>query len=352
MMAATVISLKIYPLVYIKYSGRDSWVALIAASALAAFYFMFAISTMKKESLSLLVVYQKAFGKYLGGVLLSFFALTIFLTLIESASLQADSMHQNMLVETPNWYFLLFFIIPALYIVRKDLVAVVIIIVIGVSLITIAGMHLGILTIQQKSFSGLFPVFQQGITTGFFISMLKCLGLYGCLSLTFPYLPYITYKREALTKAVSIGLIIIIEIEIVGVTGIFMTFSPNDAVSYYYPKLIQTHLVSYFAMLEFGELYVMLQTLGGFLMKYLLAFHALLQIMRSFKLKTRTIYISSFVMTGLVLAISMYVTLTSIRLFMVLEYLPWINLINFVLIPTVAFIVYRNKQKKALIPQA
>jgi spore germination protein (amino acid permease) len=341
MMGSGIISIKMYPIVFIKNCGRDSWVAVIIASALAAFYFYFAVSTMKKGCPTLGQIYRKSFGKYFGAILIILFAINIFITLIESASFQADSMHQNMMVETPNWYFLLFFVIPALYIVRKDLVAVIIIIVIGVSLITIAGIHLGLLTIQQKSFSGLFPIFSQGLNGYFFTSILKCLGLYGFMSLTFPYIPYITYKRESLLKATKIGLIIIIQMQIIAITGIFMTFSSQDAVSYYYPKLIQTHLVSYFAMLEFGELYVMLQTLGGFLMKYLIAFHALLQIMKGFNLKSRVLYISSFVITGLVFIISIYLTNTSLRLFKALDYLPWINLFNFVLIPTIAFIIYR-----------
>ncbi len=345
MLATGIVSLKTYPVIFMKDSGRDSWVAVIAASAMIAAYYLFAIATMKRAgNPDLLQVYQTAFGKIAGGILLGLFAVTVFLTLIEAASIEADSMHQNMLVETPNWYFLLFFVLPALYVVRKDLVAVVTII--GISLIMVAGIHLGVLTTQQKDIDNLFPVFSHGVTKGFWLSALKCLGLYGSLSITLPYLPQIQYKRGSLIKCTVIGLVIIIQMQIVSITGIFMTFSPEIAESYYYPKLIQTHLVSYFAMLEFGELYVMLQILGGWLLKYLIAFHALIEIMRSFKLKTRIIYLSSFVITALVLGGAYYLTDTSIRLFSALEYLPWISLVNFILVPSAAFVVFRVRRKQ------
>lgn len=347
MLATGIVSLKTYPVIFIEGCGRDSWVAVIVASAVIAVYFLFAVHIMKLSgNAALLQVYHEAFGKILGSVLIAFFAVTVFLTMVESACIEADSMHQNMLVETPNWYFLLFFVLPALYVVRKDLVAVMIVTIIGICLIMAAGIHLGILTTQQKNIKALFPVFENGITVGFWVSVLKCIGLYGFLSITLPYLPRVCYKRESMIKYTVIGLIIIIQMQIVSITGIFMTFSPELAESYYYPKLIQTHLVSYFAMLEFGELYVMLQILGGWLLKYLIAFHALIQIMQSFRLKARTIYISSFVITALVLGAAYYLTDTSLRLFSALEYLPWISLLNFILIPTVAFVIYWVKRKK------
>lgn len=351
MMAVGIVSMKTYPIVFIRESGRDSWIAVILSSVLAVFYFLFAIKTMmRSKDETLRKIYETAFGKPAGICLLILFAGNVFLTMVESASIEADSMHQNMLVETPNWYFLLFFVLPALYVVRRDLVAVVIVAIIGISLILIAGIHLGILTVQQKHITYLFPVFENGVTGGFWISVAKSLGMYGFLSISFAYLPRIQYKRDTLKKYAAIGLAIIVQMQIVSVTGIFMTFSVPVAESYYYPKLIQTHLVSYFRMLEFGELYVMLQTLGGFLMKYLVSFHALIQIMQSFQIKGSMIRVSTYLFTALVMAAAYFATYTSVRLFALLEFLPWICLFNFILVPTAAFAIYRVKRKKAQPP--
>ncbi|MPM40638.1 hypothetical protein SDC9_87282 [bioreactor metagenome] len=297
---------------------------------------------------SLVQVYQEAVGKYLGGALLILFGITAFLTLVESAAVEADSMHQNILLETPHWFFLLFFIFPALYIVRRDLVAVVILCVIGISMIMVAGIHLGVLTAQQKHWGNLFPLFQQGFHLSLVASLFKALGQYGFISLTLPYFKHIREKRGKLYRYVTIGLLIIVQMQIVSVTGILMTFSPLDATSYYYPKLIQTHLVSYFEMMEFGELYVMLQILGGYLLKYLVAFHAVIELMKGFGASARTIYISTFVLTAATYAAAYFATYTSISFFVLLEIFTWICLVNFVLIPTVVFILYHRKKKKAL----
>ncbi len=347
MLAATIVGLKTYPTVYMNDSGRDSWIAVIVSSALIAVFFVFATKTMNKaDNPSLLKVYQTACGKWLGGFLLILYTVTALLVLVESACVEADSMHQNMLVETPIWYFMLFFILPAIYVVRKNLVAVVVISIIGISLIMLAGIHLGILTTQQKDLSNLLPIMEYGVTKGFWLSVVKSLGLYGSISLTLPYVEFIQYKRKSMTKYVLVGLFIIIQMIIVSVTGVIMTFNLPTAESYYYPKLIQTHLVSYYEMLEFGELYVMLQILGGWLLKYLVAFHAVLIILRSFGLKERAIHVLILVFSGLVFIGSYLAAYTSIRLFALLEYVPWIFLVNFVLIPAVILVLFRIRQKQ------
>ena len=344
-LATGIVSLKTYPIVFIQDGKKESWIAVIISSILIFLFFLFAIKTIKLADGNLVKLYQNTLGKFIGNILIGFFAFTVFLSMVESASIEADSMHQNMLVETPHWYFMIFFIIPALYVIRKDLVAVIIITIIGISLIMVAGIHLGILTGQQKHISMLFPIFQDGITGGFFISILESLGMYGFISITFPYLHVVNDKKISLTKYSVIGLIILIQMQIVSITGIFMTFSLDTAESYYYPKLIQTHLVSYFQILEFGELYVMLQILGGWLLKYVVSFHALVQIFKFYNFKKRTIYISSFIISALVMGASYYLTVTSIRLFKWLPYLPWISLANFVVIPCIVFVIYRIKQK-------
>ena len=348
LLATGIVSMKTYPIVFIQPAGRDSWVAVIGASILIFLAFLFMIKTLKsRPNTTLLNVYQTAVGKTFGTILIGIFMLVMLLTMVESACIEADSMHQNMMVETPSWYFLLFFTIPALYVIRKDTVAVIIITIIGIVLIMIAGIHLGILTTQQKNIMFLFPVFEKGLTGGFFTSMFKALGAYGFIGITLPYLSSVTEKRESLSKYTIIGLLIIIQMQIVSITGIFMTFSPADAESYYYPKLLQTHLVSYFEMLEFGELYVMLQILGGWLLKYVVTFHALIEILKSFDVKKHIIYILTFIITGVVTILSFLATYTSIRLFNLLYYFPWISLANFVVIPLIIFSIYRIKIKSA-----
>lgn len=344
--ATGIVTLKTYPIVFIRAGQRESWVAVILSSIVTFFYFLFVVNTITRFGGNMAKLYQQTMGKVLGNILMAMFALTLFLTLIESASVEADSMHQNMMLETPPWYFLLFFIIPGIYIVRKDTIAVVIVCIVGITLIMTAGINLGMLTTKQKTWSMLFPIFENGVTGGFWIAALKSLGMYGPISITFPYLHLIQEKKKNSMKFFTIiGLIVLIQMQIVSITGIFMTFNLDQALSYYYPKLIQTHLVSYFQIMEFGELYVMLQTLGGWMLKYLVAFHAIIQICKFYHFKKHTIYLATIILSALALAGSFYISYTSIRLFKWLEYFPWICLVNFVVIPCVVCGVYRVKQK-------
>ncbi len=345
--ATGTVALKTYPLVFIKDAGKDSWVAVIISSVLITLFFMFSISTMKliREN-DFLTIYRIALGRRLGTIMALLFVLTCILTLIESASIEADGMHENMMVETPNWYFIIFFIIVSLYVIRKDLVAVVITAIIGISMIMFAGIHLGIMTMQQKEFWMLFPVMKDGITGGFVLAILKSLGMYGFISITLPYLDAIDDSKISLKKYSLIALAIVIQMQIVSITGIFMTFSTEQAEVYYYPKLIQTHLVSYLQILEFGELYVMLQMLVGWILKYLVAFHSIIFIFKFLKIKNAVIMKLTYVISGVVLIVSIFLTWTSIRLFNVLQYFPWVALANFVVIPFFVFIIYRIRIKR------
>lgn len=347
MIAAVTVALKTYPMVFMD-AGRDTWVAVCVSSVLIFVVFVYLVATVKRTpDITLTKIYQISCGNFLGKALIILYCVALFMTLVESASIESDSMHQNMLVETPTWYFLIFFIVPAVYVVRKNVICVAIIVIIGISLIMVAGIHLGILTMQQKEVADLFPIFKKGVTGSFWLSMLKSLGQYGFLSITLPYLSCIGYKREQLVKYTIIALLIIIQIQIVSITGIFMTFDPQTAVSYYYPKLIQTHLVSYFEMLEFGELYVMLQILGGWLMKYLVAFQGMLLILSSLGLKERALKWTAFLLSAVVLGAAWFASGTSVRLFSLLGFIPWISLVNFVVIPLIVFTLFRIRHKNS-----
>ncbi len=345
--ATGIVALKTYPLVFIVDAGKDSWVAVIMSSIVIALFYMFSINTMKliREN-DFLTIYRIALGRKFGTIMALLFVLTCILTLIESASIEADGMHQNMMVETPNWYFIIFFIIVSLYVVRKDLVAVMIIAIIGISMIMFAGIHLGIMTMQQKEFWMLFPVMQDGITGGFVLAVLKSLGMYGFITITLPYLDAIDDTKISLKKYSLIALAIVIQMQVVSITGIFMTFSTEQAEVYYYPKLVQTHLVSYLQILEFGELYVMLQMLVGWILKYLVAFHSIIFILKFLKIKNTVIMKLTYVISGVVLIASVILTSTSIRFFDVLQYFPWIALVNFVVIPFFVFVIYRIRIKR------
>lgn len=344
-LATAIVSLKTYPTIFIRDVGRDSWVGMIAASMIIFVFFTYIISIWKKHNnYSLTKIYETALGKKLGKLFIYMFIFSLFVTLVESAAAESNSMHTNMLNETPQWYLLIFFIGPALYTVRKDLVAVISVTIIGIVLIMIAGINLGILTAKYKKFQLLFPIFQNGITSGFFISTTKMLGLYGCVSISLPYLSKI-FDSKKMIKYTIIGLIILIQMQIVSVTGLIMTFGPQRVDVMNYPKLLQTQLVSYMRFLEFGELYVMLQILGGWLLKYLITFYGLLILLRELNIKRKAVIYLSYILSVLVFIFSYALSNNLFILFDFFNVYSYFCLINFVIIPLFVFILFNKKTK-------
>jgi len=252
-------------------------------------------------------------------------------------------MHTNMLLDTPHWYLLLFFVFPIIYTIRKDLVAIVTVTMIGIVLIMLAGINLVILTSKYKHYELLFPVFSNGMHTGFFLAIIKILGLFGCMSITLPYLVKIKETKE-ITKHSVVGLLIVIQMEIVAIAGVIATFNVDFANTMVYPKLIQTQQVSYSRFLEFGELYVMLQILGGWMLKYLISFYAILLLCKElFDFKKKQFEYTTYIVSGLVYIGAYFIANRISILYRFFNIYSYVAFVNFVLIPFIVFTMYAVK---------
>jgi hypothetical protein len=134
--------------------------------------------------------------------------------------------------------------------------------------------------------------------------------------------------------------------EIVSSAGLIMTFEPELVSSMNYPKLLQTQLVIYLQFLEFGELYVMLQILGGWLLKYLITFYALLIILRELNIKEKRITYSVYIISALNFAASYFAVNNMFIFLKLLNYFEYICLIGYVLIPLAAYSMFYFKRRK------
>jgi spore germination protein (amino acid permease) len=342
----SIVSLKTYPTIFLINGKRDSWIALIIASAFLMFYFLKIISIWKKNNTyNLYQVYTTALGNTLGKALIILFIFTLIVTLIECASVEANSMHSNMVLETPVWYLLLFFIIPCIYVVRQDIVAIVIITSVIILLIFLSGINLAMLTSKYKKFDYLFPIFENGITMNFFVCILKILGLYGCIIITLPYLSRIQ-DRTKMLKHSLIAILVVIQMHIVSVSGLVMTFTPERLVILNYPKLIQTQLVSYQRFFEYGELYVLFQMLGGWLMKYIITFYALLLLLKELNINRKGLILLTYLISFITFIAAYFAGTNIFVLYKLLNYYSYICLVNFVIIPSLVFFRYSEVMKQ------
>lgn len=340
-MGASIVSLKTYPTIFTRNGLRDSWVAVIISAIIFVAYFIFILHAMRKFSCkNIYQLYNEAVGKPIGTVFISLFAITLLLALIESAAVESNSMHTNMLLETPVWFFLLFFIIPAAYTVGRDKAAIVAVLMIGIVLICMAGVNLAILTAKYKNFQMLFPVFENGLTSGFLISILESLGLFSMVGIALPYLIDIKDDKKLLKHSL-IGLLFVAQMEIISTTGVIASFDIRYLNTMAYPKLLQTQLVQYMRFLESGELYVMLQILGGWYLKYVISFYSLLKVLYWLKMGNRW---NILIISILALCISYLFADNLFVLFRFLNFYSYLALINFFIVPTIMTVIFYIKK--------
>jgi spore germination protein (amino acid permease) len=339
---ATIVSLKTYPPVFTRTGGKDSWIAIIISSILILCYFIYIIKVCQRtKTYNIYKIYCGALGKFLGTFFLYFYMLMLFLTLVESSAVEASSMHTNMLLNTPPWFIMIFFIVPAIYSLRKGKVAVVSVTCIGIILIMIAGINLAMLTAPYKKVEYLFPVFKNGITIGFILSILQTLGLYGSVAVVLPYLSEIKDTKHIIRDSI-IALLIVIQMEIISTTGVIMTFDINRANLISYPKLIQTQRVSLFDFLDAGELFVMLQIVGGWFIKYIVTFLSLIIVLKDIKFNNKYIH---FIISVFIFLFAFAASKNLFVLFKFLNYYTYISFIGFVVVPLAIFLIYDIKNR-------
>ena len=340
----SVVAMKTYPNVFIINGGRDSWISVIIASIIIFLYLFFILHVCKKNNCyNMDEIYHKALGKTTGNIFLILFIISLVFTLIESSSVEANALTSNLLQETPPWFFLVFILIPAIYITKKGTRAITIVIVIGISLIMVAGITLAVLTSPYKKYDYLLPIMANGVTTSFIISIIKALGCYSGVAIIIPFLSNVRNKSK-ITKYCIIAILIVIQMEIFANIGVLTTFSLERLLGINYPKLIQTQLVSYFSFLEGGEFFVMLQMVGGWFIKYVLALNAILILLK--KLSFLNKY-SIYIITLFVFIISYFISAKVLVLYKFLNLYTYFSVISFILIPTIIFSIFhlntRNK---------
>ncbi|MCY6355746.1 GerAB/ArcD/ProY family transporter [Clostridium sp. ZS2-4] len=341
-LGTSIVALKTYPNIIVKYGGRDSWIAVSIASLLILLFTVYILWICKKtNTYNIFEIYSSTLGQRLGTICLFLFIFALFLTLIECASIESSAVHQNMLLDSPPWYILLFFIVIAIYSVGKGLRSIIVITILGIIFIMFAGINLGIMTIKYKESKYLFPILENGLDLNFGIATLKSLGGYAGITIFLPFLVNINEKEKSkLIRNSIIALIIVIQMEIVSMTGVITTFGANRAINIWYPKLIQTQLVSYFGFLESGEFFVMLQIVGGWFVKYILTFYGLINLLKKFDLINKySIYIISI----LTFLFSFLISKNSFMLLKFLVYYNYISLVNFIIIPFMVYTIFLIK---------
>lgn len=347
MCATSIVALKTYPGIFMRNAGRDSWVAVIISSLIIVICFYHMIRIWVNNNCSTFSqVFEEALGKFLGKTFLSVFAFMLFLTMIECATVETSVIHTNLFIESPQWYILLFILLPALYTIKKGKNAVIIVIILCMIISIINGINLYMLTFPFKKYRSLLPLFVEGINANFFIAILKSLGLYTSSIISLVYLTEIK-NTKSLKRCALVSMIFITQMIIVSTNGIITTFSIERANSISYPKLIQTQLISYFGFIASGESYVIFQVLAGWFAKYAVTFFALMSILKGLGIdKLFNMNILPYSITGLVYAAAYGAGGNLLNLIKLLNYYSYICLIGYLIIPLMVFSIFAIRSRR------
>lgn len=339
----SILSLKTYPTLITTLGGRDTWIAVIIASILLLLFSLLVIKAFKFTNAddTLKDIYCYSLGQSIGMFFIALFALCLILTLIECSSVEANLLHINILFETPQWYFIIFFVLSTLYTVRKGDDAILSVTLIGITLIMISGIILSVLLFKYRNVKYILPILKNGFDKNLLMCCIKGFAMYSGFGIIFPIINKVKTKNK-LAKPILIGLAIVIEIQIFASLGLLMSFSEKRLSNIYYPRIIQPQLINYFDFIESGELYVLFQVVGGWFIKYILTFYALLILTKDSTLSNKYI---TYIISLIVFIFSYILSKNTITLFKMLNYYTYIAFANFIIFPAIIFAIYIFKKK-------
>lgn len=342
-LGVALVSLETYPSVYINLGGRDSWIALIAASFIIFLFVLYVINGIKNTNCyDIREIHRKAYGKIIGNIMLLLYSIMLLITTVECASVEASALHTNVFIETPIWYLLLFFILPAIYPLIKGEVAIILTTIITVIIVYIIEVIILILGIKYNHFNYLKPIFYQGISPALIKCFLQIMGLYGSFFIIMPYLSVIREKKKA-NRFIPLALIVVILMATLSIISILTTFGPERSSNIFYTKAIQTQLFYYGGYLEFSEMFIILQIVANWFVKYILTFYAFILIYKDFFTRRKfMIYILSL----FIFIASFLASKNNVIFFRILNYYANLSLIGFIILPFLTFTLLRIRGKK------
>ncbi|WP_297631163.1 endospore germination permease [uncultured Clostridium sp.] len=341
--AVTGISVKTYSSIFVRMGGRDTWICAIIASIIIFLFWLFILFVSKRrKALKMEEVFTSAFSKPIGTFLIILFCIGLFLTSLESVVVEASSMHTNIFLESPIWYCMIFFLIPASYVATRKLKTIVILSLIVVSIIAISNFILKLLVLQYKNFDYLFPILFNGFSKDIYISIIMIVGSFSSIMIILPFLRYVI-DLENLFKNSIFGTLFILFFSCLVIFFIITSFGPLRAGNIFYPDFVQSQMVQVKGFIECGDLFFIIRCIWKLSLKYILSINAIYILFQS-KIKNKNIFV--LVYSLIIFSLSLYLGSNQFFLFTILGYLQLILLVLFFIIPLIAYIIFFFKTWK------
>ncbi|MCQ2969552.1 MAG: endospore germination permease [Clostridium sp.] len=342
--AVTFVSLKVYCSQFITIGGRDTWVCLIIA-----FILLIAISTYllgiieKRGNYSINNIFTIGLSKTFGNILLFLFAIGLFLSSLEATMVEANCIKTCFFLSTPQWYIILFFLLPSLFLISKKISTVLIFTTINVICFIANCLILNIFSEPYKNTEYILPVFGNNLTiSNYFNCFLLLLGCISSFAISLPYLKHLT-KADNLKKHSFIALCIIALYSIYSMIGIISCFGPSRAANLFYPEYTMSQRIKLGGFIDFGELFFLVETVIGLFLKYILSTYGIYIIYKNY-IKNHKIFVAAY--SIIIFILGSLLSKNNYILFNILKYYNYSNLFFFILIPLIAFTAFLMKSSK------
>ncbi len=341
------ISLKTYPSIFINLGGRDTWICALVASLIFILYVSYIINICKvTNTYNINHIFKSSLPKLLGNAFLFVFAIGLFLASLEAATVEANAIHSTFFIETPVWYVLIFFLLPSVFLLSKNIRTLLIFILISLSSLLFNEILFFVLTQKYKNIAYMLPVLSSGITKDFIITTLLILGSMCSFVIVLPFLKNVketkSIKKHSITAAIIVSIIVVISI-----LEVITFFGPLRGSNIFYPEFIMGQKIELAGFLEFGELFFLYQTVVGSFIKYILCSYGIMLIYEKY-ISYKKVFILLY--TSIIFALGTIIGRSNLLLYDLLKHYQIINLLLFLVLPLIIFTLHylkaNNKKSK------
>lgn len=336
-LAIITISIRSYSSIFIEYGGRDTWlISLLAAIIIMLFIYILLKINIKTNTYDINVIFEKSFPKIISIPLKIIFSLGLILITIESASVNASSIHNNYFLYTPMWYCILFLIIPSAYIATKSFNSLLTVVVTIVFFNLVGDIINLVLISKYLNLRLLLPVLGSGLYKNKFMCLVMLIGSLSSFCILLPYMKYLD-KKTSLIKNSIVALVIACFFITTSFVSLVSLLGLERAKNIFYPEYAMCQRIKISNFLEFGEIFFIFRNVTMWFLKYILSLYSLLLL---YKDKIGNTKIPIIIYTIAIFIISGTITRNQYLLYSNFKTLQLILLIPFVFVPLITFIKY------------
>lgn len=343
LIACIPLSVKTYTSLFIYIGGKDSWVCSIIASIIIAAYFYFIISTCEKYNCyNLCDIYRLALGKTLGNIAICLYCICLFIIAVESLAVESNAIHTNVFLQTPIWYCLLFFLVPCIYVIKKEFHTILGITLLITSFSILFEVVLIFLSSKYIDITYLFPVWPIHFNYNFIKCIILLVGGFSEGIIALPYLKFLS-DDKSIKKNSLIGIILGLQFAVLSIIGCISSFGVSRSANIFYPNLILSERIQYGNFFESGEAFSLFTLVLGSMLKYILCIYGILILLKD-KLKAN--YPNIIIIGALTFGFAYYIAKNTYFLFSYLSLILYTLCILGIIIPLIIFMIYRTKSVK------